>query len=229
MLNYYMAPVSIAGHTDKFRAVPIYTGSFSEAQMIQELAERNSGLPIPAITAIIKTMFEIRDKRLNEGYTVRLGDLHFRPTIPGSYETKDAEVGGARVASFVSNSDKPLRDVGYHFVRERLNTNKAFIEEVYDVITASSNNELTPNRVVRIEGKRLTFNPADTETGVFFIDVDTAEEFRATVIIMNRPSLLAVEAPNLTSGTQYWLEVRTREDVLDEINIARTGFMLEAQ
>ena len=229
MLDYYMAPVSIAGHTDKYRAVPIYTGQFTEQQMIEELAEYNSGLPIQVISVIIKTMFEVRNKYLRRGYTVKVGDLSFRPTIPGSYESEEALVDGARVASFVVNSDKPLRDMSFHFVRERLKTNTAFIAKVFDAITETENLEVTPNRPFRITGNRLAYNHTDAQSGVFFIDAATGVEFRAGVVITNKPSQLVIEAPNLTSGDEYWLEVRTRETELDKINIARTGFLLEAQ
>ncbi len=228
-LKYYFTRVSLQGHTEKFRAVPILQGTFSERQMVAAIALRNTGLPVQVISSIVNTLFSIRDERLAEGYIVHLGDTIYRPTIGGSYPTDKELVNSARVAVYMTNSEKPVDGMQFEKVEERVDTSFAFIKSVYDVATEATNGQVTPVDMVELSGRRLSFDAADPELGVFFVDAATGDTFRAVRYGMNRPSILIFNTPALVSGQEYVLQVRTRPNPEDEVKVTSTKFTLEAQ
>lgn len=85
------------------------------------------------------------------------------------------------------------------------------IELVLDTATNSSNDLLSPGRVLIIKGKKVKLVGENTEVGVCFIQLPAGERVRvpACDVIQNYNASLMVVVPDLTQGN-YQLEVRTQ-------------------
>lgn len=71
-----------------------------------------------------------------------------------------------------------------------------------------------PGELINIEGGRLSFQPHDTETGVFFINADGTQETRCEVYGRTGSKFTLFLVPELDPG-EYKLEVRTRPSTKD--------------
>ena len=204
-----MTPLTLEGQEQYFRAVVVSNGTYTEEDMVAEISELNTGLPTRAINALIKLIFEIRDKKLNEGKNVQLGDTFYKSSIMGKFETEDEVPTLARVTVNLVDSRKPLRDVRFNRVK-RVDNVTPELELFVDAKTGKTDSEVTVGSMGRLNGAQLDFDTADDEQGIYFVDIASGAALKVEVVGENRPSQLMFMIPALTVGNQYTLEVRRR-------------------
>ncbi|HAS39199.1 MAG TPA: hypothetical protein DCS93_01910 [Microscillaceae bacterium] len=209
MIKYYMTPLTLEGQEQFYRAVVVSDGTFTEEEMVQEIAELNTGLPTRSISAFIKLIFEIRDKKLKIGKNVQLGDTFYRSSILGKFETEDQTPALVKVSVNLVDSRKPLRDVKFSRVK-RTDIATPELELFVDAKTEKTNSEVTVGSMGRINGSQLDFDASDAEQGIYFVDTASGTALKVAVVGENRPSQLMFMIPALTVGNQYTLEVRRR-------------------
>lgn len=209
MISFYMTPLTLEGQEQYFRAVVVSNGTYTEEDMVAEISELNTGLPARAINALIKLIFEIRDKKLNEGKNVQLGDTFYKSSILGKFETEDEVPTLARVSVNLVDSRKPLRDVRFNRVKRADNVTPE-LELFVDAKTGKTDSEVTVGSMGRLNGAQLDFDTTDAEQGIYFVDVASGAALKVEVVGENRPSQLMFMIPALTVGNQYTLEVRRR-------------------
>jgi hypothetical protein len=85
------------------------------------------------------------------------------------------------------------------------------IAQVVDVKTGSVNDQLTPNRNLRIAGHKLKLAGDKPEVGVYFTSTDGSSRVQVdpTDVVTNNPSELVIVIPELAAG-EYRLEVTTQ-------------------
>jgi hypothetical protein len=88
---------------------------------------------------------------------------------------------------------------------------EANISQVTDVRTGSVNGLLTPNHILKINGRKIRIAGDGTGIGVYFVNQSTGERTKVdtTDIVTNDPSELVLVIPALIAGT-YKLQVTTR-------------------
>ncbi|OJJ23597.1 hypothetical protein BKI52_04340 [marine bacterium AO1-C] len=227
MIKYYMTPLTLEGQEQFYRAVVVSDGTFTEDEMVQEIAELNTGLPTRSISAFIKLIFEIRDKKLSSGQNVQLGDTFYKSSILGKFETEDQTPSLARVTVNLVDSRKPLRDVRFNRVK-RTDTSTPIPELFFNVKTEEANSEITIGNMGRLNGTRLDFDTSDAAQGIFFVEVGTGAELKVEIVGENRPSQLMFMVPTLTAGNQYTLEIRSRAKAGADLKTGRLADNLTA-
>jgi hypothetical protein len=85
------------------------------------------------------------------------------------------------------------------------------IAQVTDMKTGSINDLLTPNRNLKIAGRRVKIAGDSEANGVYFINLNTQKETKVdpTDFVINNPSEVIVVIPTLATGT-YQLEISTQ-------------------
>jgi len=85
---------------------------------------------------------------------------------------------------------------------------------VTDVKSGSVNDQITPNRNLKIKGYKLKLAGDNANVGVYFVNKDTAERTKvdASDIVTNNPSELVIVIPALKAGA-YTLEVTSQYSV----------------
>ena len=82
------------------------------------------------------------------------------------------------------------------------------ISSVVNVEVAGVRNKGRAGQMVKIKGARLSFEPGDTESGVFLVAPDTTE-YRMSVYSRAGTTHIDFKVAEVPAGT-YTLEVRTR-------------------
>jgi hypothetical protein len=85
------------------------------------------------------------------------------------------------------------------------------IQQVTDVKTGSIDDQLTPNRNLRIVGDKIRIAGCDPSVGIYFINQTSQDRTQVDVsdIAINNPSELLIITPDLEAGT-YELEITTQ-------------------
>ena len=99
-------------------------------------------------------------------------------------------------------------------LRSKIVTQKKEHQAINPVITKILNGHQNPHPMhdkagglLIIKGDQLKINTADDKQGIFFINTNNQQEFKAENLINNKPSELILLIPELTSG-QYLIELR---------------------
>ncbi|MGV8137182.1 MAG: DUF4469 domain-containing protein [Mangrovibacterium sp.] len=85
------------------------------------------------------------------------------------------------------------------------------IFQVTDVKTGSVNNLLSPNRSLKIKGRKIRVVGDNDETGIWFVNQLSGESIGVDPadLVINNPSELIIIIPELKAGT-YKLQLSTR-------------------
>jgi len=83
-----------------------------------------------------------------------------------------------------------------------------YIVEVKDIVSGSVNEHLTPGGVIQLRGSRLKFIEANATNGAFLLNI-TGAQYKASVVVENKPGRLIVMLPADLPPGIYMLEVRT--------------------
>ncbi|MCG8580515.1 MAG: DUF4469 domain-containing protein [Bacteroidales bacterium] len=86
------------------------------------------------------------------------------------------------------------------------------ISEVYDVHTATANEQLTPGRIIKITGDKIKLMGVDASVGVNFIHAESQKvaAVKTSQLATNTPKeLIFIVPPELTEGS-YYVEVCTQ-------------------
>ncbi|MFA8450137.1 MAG: DUF4469 domain-containing protein [Bacteroidales bacterium] len=93
------------------------------------------------------------------------------------------------------------------------------IAEVFDWTSQTENSKITSNGGVEIKGNDLKILNKSEEEGIYFIDINTYEEFKVNYLRTNQPKFLQFVAPNLKPGT-YSIEIRNTSRKGSELRIS---------
>jgi len=89
--------------------------------------------------------------------------------------------------------------------------NSFYVAQVTDIKSGLVNEELTPNRNLRIQGSKLKIAGESEDNGIFFVNQATQQRVKveASDIVNNNPSELIIVIPALEAGS-YKLEIVTQ-------------------
>jgi hypothetical protein len=152
--------------------------------------------------------------RLCDGFAINTGYFTAQPVIRGTFYSP------------AERFDANRHSVAFDFhqgalLRKELGTVEvqilgaadvgAFIAQVVDVKTGSVNDNLTPNRNLKILGSKLKIAGDSEDIGVYFVPTDGGERVKVdpSDVVKNDPSELLVLTPALTAGA-YTVEVVTQ-------------------
>jgi len=107
------------------------------------------------------------------------------------------------------------------------------ILQIVDISTGSINNLLTPQRNLKIQGRKLKIAGDSTENGIFFVNSLTNERtaVAANDLVVNKAKELIIIIPNLKRGN-YQLEVVSQysgSHLLKRPQVARYDYLLTVE
>jgi len=231
-INYALFENHLTSDPDDYAAQVKITGSAGLEVIAQRMIDQGSTVTKPDILAVLEEAMKTIESCLLDGYRVQLGGLcELFPRIKGVFngitDTFDAsrhrvDVGanpGARVR-------KTVREGATVTKTETIKPAPALLEYV-DLGSGETNGQITSGNIGTINGHRLKFDPDQDDNGIYFVNIDTADEVKVTTIQKNKPGQLVFLAPSMPNG-QYYLEVRTRFRDSAELRTGRLNEILES-
>ncbi|MGV8090697.1 MAG: DNA-binding domain-containing protein [Mangrovibacterium sp.] len=152
--------------------------------------------------------------QLCDGYSVNTGYFTASPHIKGVFTGADETFDPAKHRILFrfkqgENLRKELPSVELEIVG--MADAGPGIFQVTDVKTGSVNDLLSPNRSLKIKGRKIRVAGDNEEVGVYFVNQTSGENIRVdpSDLVTNNPSELVIVIPELKAGT-YKLQITTR-------------------
>ena len=206
-------------------------GSLGLNALIKRVAKRGTTVTEADTRAVLVQLIDELKDALADGYRVNLGDVaSLHPSITGKFDgPRDVFDRSRHALQLNATASKAtlafLRENATFEKLENLDAVPA-LQELRDGHSATINERLSPGHMATIAGKRLRFNPAKADEGLFLIPAgDNAGDpaLRVTEIQTLKPSELVFLVPALLDGL-YKVEVRAR---LNGGQTLRTGTLAE--
>jgi hypothetical protein len=178
------------------------------------VARGGADVPVATMEHSVNLFLTEMGYDLCDGYSVNTGWFTATPHIKGVFHSPSERFDSSKHSFlFELQPGIELRKEGKQVSVEILGVAETglTIAQVTDVKTGSVNDTITPNRNLRIAGRKLKIAGESATNGVTFVNQDTAARTKvdATDIVVNNPSELIVVVPELEKGT-YLLEVASQ-------------------
>jgi hypothetical protein len=151
---------------------------------------------------------------LCDGFSVNTGYFTASPHIKGVFNSPEETFNaGKHTLLFRFRQGDLLREELQSVEVEIMGMadTEASISQVTDVRTGSVNDLLTPNHILKINGRKIRIAGDSADVGVYFVNQSTGESTKVDMadIVTNNPSELVFVIPALIAGT-YKIQVTTR-------------------
>ena len=168
------------------------------------------------IVSILKMVNEVKLEFFTQGEMVNDGIVIFEPAITGTFvdtttfdEKKNTCVINTRVTNDVLRMAAQVKGTYNGLTVEN---GGASIEGIVDSTTGATNGEVTPGKVITINGKKIRMVPEEGETVescITYTDVATGLVINQNdPPVINDPSKLVMQLPALNEGS-YTLTLKT--------------------
>jgi hypothetical protein len=209
-IHYKLLQNKIAATPGVYRAMVKATRRADLEDVIKEVLKRGSTVNEADVRSVMTDFVDAIVDMMLEGACISLPIANFRCGIRGNFDGPADGYDPTR-HQVVANVTPGVR------IRRAFQTQAQVIKEesfdldpkpeVYiDVHSGTQDDVLTPGGMGRLVGRRLKFDPADPDQGIFFLAADGS----ATQVVFvgkNMPAELFLTVPTLAPG-EYALEVR---------------------
>ena len=191
-----------------------------ETKRIEDVADRikdrGTELERETIISVLKQADDVKIEFLQGGNSIMDGITKITPRVSGSWIGSsakfDPQVHKKKVdMELTSRARKKLdEEVGIEVLGVK--NSGAYIGLVTDTSTRLTDDTITPNEDIRIEGDKIKIVPEEelgNELGVFFISEDGTEYPVTRILTENNPKKLVARVPALPAG-EYTLRIITR-------------------
>lgn len=164
---------------------------------------------------------------LSDGFSVNTGYFTATPLIKGVFNSPTEKFSSDKHSVlFQFNQGATLRNMLSNISVEIMGVAESGISiaQVTDVKTGLVNDQITPNRNLRIKGSKLKVVGDNESIGIYFVNETTNERIKVdpSDIVTNNPSELIIITPELTKGG-YTLEVVSQYGVSVMLKEPRTA------
>jgi len=171
-MDYYLADNPLTPNPKDFRGVLLTKGTKNMDDVVKGVADDNVGISESELLAVFRAERKVISQFLAEGYTVNTELFSLSPSLRGVFEdireTYNPEKHKLHLNFMPS---KALREVMNRIALRKISQSPLpVLTVVEDVISQTTNQLITPGKVVRVFGDKLNFDPQDTEQGLFFIN-----------------------------------------------------------
>jgi hypothetical protein len=227
-IHYKLVENKIASSPGVFRAIVQPTRKTGLEDVIKEVLKRGSTVNEADVRSVMTDFVDAIVDMMIEGAFISMPVANFRCGIRGNFDGPDDGYDPARhqVAAYVLPGIRIRRafQTGVQVIKEESFDLDPKPEVYTDVHSGTQDNLLTPGGLGRLVGRRLKFDPADPDQGIFFL----AEDGSATPVAFvgkNMPAELFFTVPTLAVG-EYVLEVRAVPRDASELRCGRLKAML---
>ena len=209
-LRYTLKKVtgSAANGKERYKAEPVETRTVELEDFVNILAKMMRGSTIDARFAV-NAMSETIQTLLNEGFTVKLDLVKFKPTLtPATFETVDADLSGVKVIGSVVPTralHKPLRLAAE-------NTLKIPHIQTYEIggngFVESGHIRPGENICYTVKGLRINLDREDE--GLFLEDNNGNTLAKAHITTQNDSYIMFYFDDSIPTGDNFRISYRTR-------------------
>jgi hypothetical protein len=231
VLYYALQENKMTEDPDDCYAIPVYTGSVTEDDLIDEMTASGSTLTRGEAKLFLQQYKQAICKKLLAGYTINTSLFNISARIVGVFKNKNDRFDASRHAVYVNTiAGTELKGIERDFNPAWTETTKPlpFADDFKDISSNLTNQIITIGGVGHITGRRLAFDLADTTQGIFFIN-ETGQDTRITTMIRQTPSDLIFMIPATLAAGNYFIEVRTIPKDNKDLRIGRYQRQLPAR
>jgi len=200
----------------EYAAKVIPTRSATMEDIVAQMLLQGSTITRTDIIAVLEDAVKAVEHMLLDGKRVNFGDLVLLSTgLKGSFST--LQDGYDRSRHYVVAKAVPgiriKRAIQNNCVVNKVERSRLGAEiYVYnDLGSGTENSSLTAANIGCIQGKRLSFDTAAADEGIFFVSVSDNTETKVSIIQKNKPAeIVFLVPPSLVTG-MYTLVLRYRE------------------
>jgi len=211
-IKYYLVENNLTSDPDDYYARVEHVRSINEKEFIQFMLDENTGLDRSEIENVHILQKKVKKKLLNQGFRLNFSDESYETNISGVFNNKNDHFDRSRHKVYTSiNINTGLAgvydNVRMEKVEEVIDRSAPFPQLFEDMLSETTNQQLSPGGIGHVKGHRLKVNPGVEEEGVFLVDAD-GEDTKVSILARNKPAELIFYIPEgLTSG-DYTLEIR---------------------
>jgi len=210
-LQYSLVPNELTPDPNDCRAKIENLLKHNMEKVIEQLTVPGSIFKVPETRAIIAAFLGQLKSNLQEGIGFSSEYFDLEPNIQGVFTSSDDRFDDTRHYRVVNMIIRNRFNEALDSMKVQYVSNTELlpaVKQVYDVMSNTTNQKLTPGGAVEIEGDLLKFDSEKATQGVFLINIATKEEIRVErVYRIYRKSLSFLVPATLAPGT-YELQVR---------------------
>ena len=194
------------------RAVVYVEEVKSLEDIVTEMIGRGSTITKAEAMSNLEEYYGAIERFLSEGYTVSTPAYSITPVIRGVFENEDDRFNPNKHRLYLNvKPNARLKEAAAKIEVEYRDAKgqQPTVKKLYDLVSETTGERLTPGGIAHLRGKHLKFDPTDAQQGIFLRNGNQTIKVDAKAVARNMPSELIFMVPgNLKKGT-YQVEVRT--------------------
>jgi DNA-binding domain/Domain of unknown function (DUF4469) with IG-like fold len=209
-IKYYLQPNHITPDPNDQTARVQPNNTLGVDEIVKRIVKRGTTLTETDVRAVMRLAFEEIADAASEGNNVLLPLINIRPSIQGiftsindSYDATRHTIRASVTAGLQLNEKMKTSTV------EKMGSSivSPDIVDFQDVRT-TTHTQASKGGIGIITGSELKFNPSNVAEGIFFVNIATNAEFKATEIAQRTESKLMFMIPTTLVAGTYYVEVR---------------------
>ena len=224
-LEYYLVSNHITDNPNDYRAVSSNSNSYTIEDVYKQMTREGSTVTKAEALAVFEEITQAITSILEEGHSVVTPLVNISSSVTGVFDDEEAAFDSDRHQVQLNiNSGLRLRSLPDSIQPIRIEGTEPApsIKYLYDNVSETRSDLLTPEGGARIKGSLLKFDEEDDQQGIFFINTQDGTEHEVErALLRNMPKELIFTLPDLPAG-DYRLEVRSK---LKGTSNIRTGML----
>jgi hypothetical protein len=209
-MEYFLVDNNLTPDPNDQIAIPTNIRSYTDNDIIDRIMQRGTTLTRPDLLAAVRAYLEEHGYIVEEGNGFNTGLINAGPSITGKFnDATDSYDHSRHSLRYSMNFSKDIREKisRVKMTKVQAPVTGPIIVAIKDSLSGQTDGTLSAGGVLDIAGSRLKVYPDIPEDGVYFLASD-GTEYKASVLVENKPSRVIVMLPVLPVGS-YTLEVRT--------------------
>ena len=211
-LKYGLADNELTPDQEDQRAVMYVDEVKLLEDLVDEMIGRGSTVTKAEALSVMEEYYQAIHKFLSQGYTITTPAYNITPRIRGVFKDKKERYDPNKHRLYLSMKPKArLKEALRHIKIEyrKSNGQQPLIDELYDLVSESTNDQLTPGGIAHLNGELLKFDKGDPQQGVFFKSGNQETRVEPKLVARNMPSELIFMVPATLKKGTYQVELRT--------------------
>lgn len=211
-IKYALYKANLPTASESYVARVQSVGTLEIDDLIERMDQHGSTVVKADIVSVLEEFFSTIEQAVVEGYNVNTPVTNFGASIQGTFDGQSDSFDPERHRILASTSPGArLRNAVKNHARaskQEAGKRQPNVLEYTDTNSSTRNSTLTPGGMGQLVGRRLKFDLADPNQGVFFVAED-ATATRVTVVSRNKPAELIFLVPDTLLPASYAVEVRS--------------------
>jgi hypothetical protein len=211
VLNYTLVDNLLTAALNDYMAQPVNVLSYGMPDIARRILAKNPGLGLSQINAVLEEFAGETCRIIEEGGGINTPLFNAQPSMPGVYHsaTDSYDPKRHRIKTNLTPGTRMRKATAAIKTQKVQVADPApFILEVYDILSESANELLTPSSVIQVRGGRLKLAAANPANGIFLID-EQGQALKLVNMVENKPARLIAMLPTDLPAGNYTLEVRS--------------------